>query len=122
KILAGLLCLSAYSIVPLFAREPVRVNEGERLFVGRNMEYFVDTTQKLSVTELLNKKFTPCQTEILNLGNIPHTVWMRFSVFSKTEKELYLEIDAPLLDQLEIFEMNGETPKLLFTGGSLKPF
>ena len=86
------------------------------------MEYFVDTTQKLSVTELLNKKFTPCQTEILNLGNIPHTVWMRFSVFSKTEKELYLEIDAPLLDQLEIFEMNGETPKLLFTGGSLKPF
>lgn len=122
KIIACLVCLWAFTNTSLFAQAPVQINEGDRLFIGKDMEYFVDTTQNLGIHDLSKKNFTLCQTEILNLGNIPHSVWMRFSVFSKTEKELYLEIDAPLLSQLEIFEMNGETPKQLFSGGSLKPF
>ncbi|HNP22530.1 MAG TPA: adenylate/guanylate cyclase domain-containing protein [Panacibacter sp.] len=86
------------------------------------MEYYIDTTHKAGIQDVLNKTFTPCQTEILNLGNTPHTVWMRFSIFSKTENELYLEINAPLLSHLETFEVYGDSAKLLFTGGSDKYF
>ena len=110
------------SFTSVSAQTPIQINEGERIFIGKNIEYFVDTTQKLNVRDILNKTFTQCQTEILNLGNLPHVVWMRFSVSSKTEKELYFEIDAPLLSNLEIYEMHADTAMLLFTGGSNKPF
>lgn len=92
------------------------------MFVGKRMEYFIDTTRKAGIHDVLNKTFIPCETDILSLGNIPHTVWMRFAVFSKTEQELYLEINAPLLSHLEAFEVYGDSAKPLFTGGSDKYF
>lgn len=92
------------------------------MFVGKSMEYFIDTSHKAGIHDVLTKAFIPCQTDILNLGNTPHTVWMRFSVFSKTEHELYLEINAPLLSHLETYEVYGDSAKLLFTGGSDKYF
>lgn len=117
-----LVCLWAKFATPLFAQKVVQINEDERKFIGKNLEYFIDTTQKLNVDNVISQKFTPCNTDILNLGNTPHTVWIRFSVFSKTEKELFLEVNAPLLNQLEIFEFNGKSCSMLFSGGALKPF
>lgn len=121
KISSIIICLWVNSF-PLFAQQPLEINKGERMFVGKNMEYFIDTTHNAGIHDILSKTFIPCETEILNLGNTPHTVWMRFSVFSKTEHEVYLEINAPLLSHLETFEVYGDSAKLLFAGGSNKYF
>ena len=122
KILAFGIVILLFSYNLLSAQNPLYVNEGERLFVGKNLEYFIDTTQQLGIHNVLNQTYTPCKTEILNLGNTEHTVWMRFSVTSKTEKELFLEINSPLLSELEVYEIKGDSTKLLFKGGSLQPF
>lgn len=110
------------SFTSLSAQKTIQINEREELLIGKNIGYFVDSTQKLGIREVLKQTFTPGKTEILNLGNTPHPVWLRFSVSSKTEKELYLQINAPLLSNLEVYETHGDTSNLLFNGGSIKPF
>lgn len=122
KIPVSVVCLWVYTLNSLYALSPVQINAGDRLLIGKHIEYYVDTTQHLDIGDLANKTFIPCQTEILNLGNTAHTVWMRFSVSGSTEKEIYLEIAAPLLSQLEIFEVTHGAAKQLFNGSSLRPF
>ena len=51
KLLACILCLWVCSFSKLVAQTPVQVNEGERFFIGKNLEYFVDTTGKLDVQD-----------------------------------------------------------------------
>ncbi len=122
KIIAIWIFLWAGLFTSVSAQNPVMIKDGERLIIGKNLEYLMDTTDALSLHDVLHQNFTPCETEILNLGNTEHPVWMRFSVISQTDKELYLEINAPLLSHLEVYELNGDSPKQLFTGGSARPF
>jgi class 3 adenylate cyclase len=104
------------------ASNVIEVTTGEKTLVGKNMEYFVDSTKAIGINNLSDKTFAACPSEILNLGNTTNNVWMRFSVTSKSEKEIYLEIAAPLLRELEVYEMQGNSFKVLYTGGTIKPF
>ena len=110
------------ALTSVYAQSPIQIGDGQRLFIGKNLEYFIDSSQNLQVKDLNDKVFTACQSEILNLGNTPYPVWMRFSATSETEKELYLELAAPLLAELEVYEVSGESSKNLFSGGTSKPF
>lgn len=111
-------------ILPLVAtaQQPVVINEQDRMLIGKNSEFLIDSSNQLSVNDVAHKPFTRCQTEMLNLGNIPYSVWMRFSVRSQTEKELYLEVGAPLLDQIELYEVKEGSVQKMFTGGMGQPF
>ncbi len=106
----------------LSAQTPVHVGEGDRLFIGKYLEYFRDTTGILGIDDVLDQPFTPNETDALNLGFTDHTVWMRFSVVSNSGEELYLEINSPLMSHLEVYEIVEHKPKLLFTGGSSVPY
>lgn len=122
KLLVFLINLLASAIAPLFSQKPILINQGQRKFVGRDMVYFIDSSQLLGIHEVKNKAFTPCPTEILNLGNLPYPVWMRFSVSSQTEQELFLEINAPLLNVVEVYESREDSTIVVFQGGSVKPY
>ena len=122
KILVSGIFLWIFSFYSISAQNSFQINEGERLLVGKYLEYFVDTTQQLGIHDVLELDFIDNNTDILNLGNTEHSIWIRFSVSSKTEKELFLEINAPLLSHLEVYEIIGDSIKLLFKGGSSKPF
>lgn len=122
KLFSFLFSLLGCVMPPLFSQSPMLINQGQRKFVGKHLEYFIDTSQLLAIQDVKNQTFIPCPTEILNLGNIPHPVWMRISVFSDTEAELFLEINAPLLNVVEVYEMREDNAKVLFQGGSLKPY
>ena len=122
KILASFLGICICFVITASAQKTIQIQGDERLFIGKSMEYFVDSTQHLGIHDVMNKTFTACHTDILNLGNTPYPVWMRFSVASKKEKELFLEINAPLLSKLEVYQMDRDSLKFLFNGGFLKPF
>jgi serine phosphatase RsbU (regulator of sigma subunit) len=106
----------------VLAQTPVAVQSGERQFIGKNIEFFIDTTNKLGITEVLGKKFEPGPTEILNFGNTLNPVWMRFSVESKTEMGVFLEVLAPLLNEIELYQTDSGVVKTIFKGSCLKPF
>jgi signal transduction histidine kinase len=122
KILAPTLVIWVCSVFTTSAQKTVQIEGDERLFIGRSMEYFVDSTQHLGLHEVMGKAFAACQTDILNLGNTPYKIWMRFSLVSKKDKDRFLEINAPLLSKLEIYQITGDSSKLVFNGGFLKPF
>lgn len=104
------------------AQEPVIVNSGDRILIGKNIEYFIDSSKKLGIDEVIQKKFTRGESQILNLGSIVEHVWIRFSVTSQTEKELYLEVIAPLLEKIELYEIAANSSIKLFEGGMGQPF
>ncbi|MDZ4756976.1 MAG: 7TM diverse intracellular signaling domain-containing protein [Bacteroidota bacterium] len=116
------LSLCLFSFASTYAQKPIEVNADDRVFIGKNIEYFVDTTRKLNITDVMSKTYLIGQTDIPNFGNIPHNVWMRFSVQSKSEKELFLEVMAPLINELEVYEVSDSNTKKLFSGGHTHPF
>src|SRR5215213_5947600 len=79
-----------FSIIILLAslytsgQQPMMINANDRLLIGKNIEYFVDSSRSLTINDVLKQRFQQGQTNILNLGNIPHYVWMRFSAASAT--------------------------------------
>jgi len=105
-----------------FSQNVFKVNEGQRLLIGEKIEYFIDETRNLGIEEITQQVFTPGENKILNFGIIPHNVWLKFSVKSDTEQELYLEIMAPLLAELELYEIKENKSQRLFEGGFLRPF
>jgi class 3 adenylate cyclase len=104
------------------AQTPVTINAEDRLMIGRELAYFVDPARTLSTEEAMQQSFQKGEAEILNLGTIPHNVWIRFSVNSHTEKKVYLEVRAPLLDTLQLYKVENGRPVLMFDGGMGKPF
>jgi class 3 adenylate cyclase len=122
KLFALLVGQCLLALQSTFAQHPVEIIKGGQSLVGTSLEYFVDTTKELGINELDGKSFVPGTTDILNLGNTVDPVWMRFSVHSKTEKQVYLEVSAPLLSVLEVYQKDESSSKLLFTGGSTLPF
>ena len=102
----------------LFSQDVVKVKSGDRLFIGKSIEYFIDTTNELMIQEVMDKPFVKSTTDILNLGHVASNVWTRFNVVSENEREVFLEINAPLIQQLEIFEVKENKVLNLFKGGA----
>lgn len=120
KIIKIILCI--FLPAALLAQEPIMINAKDRRLVGKSSEFFVDSTNNLSITNVIQKPFHKVETEMLNLGNTPYNVWMRFAVSSQTEKQVFLEIGAPLLEQLELYEVRNGTAQKIFEGGMGQPF
>lgn len=113
-----MLVLSLQSI----AQQTLHINSNDRKFIGTSVQYYIDSTKQADINTVINKPFTNGTTDILNFGNTPNNVWMRFSVSSQTENDLFLEILAPLLDQIELYEVKNNVPQKIFDGGMNEPF
>lgn len=114
--------VTLFVLIPLhlFAQKTVEVNS-DRVFIGKSVELFVDTTNSLSIEQVKDLEFSPVETDIVNLGNIPHTVWLRFNVKSDQEN-VFLEMAAPLLEELDLYELQGDSSEEIFRGGFLNSF
>ena len=105
-----------------FAQPIIEIEEGDELLIGRNLEFFVDTTNSLLLDDVVTQSFQPGQHNILNLGNTTHQVWIRFSIQSDDLNDIFLEIKAPLLEVLEVYKWSNGSGDRLFKGGFLEPF
>jgi len=121
KYLILLFCFTAFSTFSV-AQNSLIVHNGEYKQIGKHIEYFVDSSNKLNIEDLENVSFNRFDKDIVNFGNIPHNVWMRFSVLSQAEKELFLEIKAPILFELKVYKQDSNKFELVYTGSCLEPF
>ena len=122
KSIKFLIYFLVLSINAAYAINPVTVNKPDQLAIGKSIEYYIDTTNSLTAQDVKNKEFVAVTNDIMNLGNIPHSVWFRFGLQSETEKEVLLEIAAPLIESLEVYNYSTESPEQIFRGGFLEPF
>ena len=109
--------VSAWTAV---SQHNIVINHDRGAFIGQDIEYVVDTTHRLTIDQVTAQTFTQGQLPILNFGNTPHPVWMRFGLSSETETELYLEVMAPLLNNLEVYAMDSMGAEVIFKGGFLE--
>ena len=105
-----------------YGQVPISVNSGESRQIGQSTDYLIDSTRAFTITDVIRKPFQKGRTEVLNFGTIQDNTWVRFAVSSKTEKALYLEVMAPLVDTLQLYEVRNGSTTLLFDGGMGKPF
>ncbi|MFT4600143.1 MAG: signal transduction histidine kinase/CheY-like chemotaxis protein [Arenicella sp.] len=117
KLIALFVSVFSCGVSSLYAQSPIQINEGESISIGQNIEYLIDTTESLGINDLSDKTFTPCETDILNLGNTLFPVWMKFTVSSETEEIIFLQIAASLLNELDVYRMD-ESPVKIFSGGA----
>jgi signal transduction histidine kinase len=121
RLINYITCLLLISFVAQ-AGNVVMINKGDRKYIGSGIEYFMDASRTMQMDDVMKQSFTACLTDIPNFGNIPHNVWMRFSVQSESEKAIYLDLMAPLLNEVEIYQIKNNQPVKLFSGGCTEPF
>jgi two-component system, NtrC family, sensor kinase len=116
--------ISCFLFLPitLCTQGVIKIQEGDRLFIGKSIEYLIDSTGKFKIEDVLNQTFEKGNTDILNLGGVTQNIWMRFKIVSERENEIFLEINAPLINTLEIFEVKNNHTKILFQGGAGQPY
>jgi class 3 adenylate cyclase len=114
--------LSCLFVLHVKGQQLLEVNPDEEYYIGKNIGYYIDTTGTQDITAVAKKTFIPGQTDILNFGNIPYTVWLRFRICSKTERSPYMEIMNPLLEKIELYKIDKQQPAKLFSGGFIQKF
>jgi class 3 adenylate cyclase len=119
KFFCLFLCLLPSSVL---AQPVLKINSGQKVLIGTDISYFIDSTNQLTINNVKDKSFSKGQNEILNFGNTSYNVWMKFSVQSHTEQRIYLEIVDPLLDSLDVYQVADSKFDKLFTGGWGLPF
>jgi signal transduction histidine kinase len=99
------------------AQQNVEVKENARLLIGDYVEFLVDSSGVFNANEVQTKHYSRSSSTSLNLGIIPYTVWLRFSIYSKGEGYFYMEIMSPLLEKIEVYKLSSETLQPIFKGG-----
>ena len=75
-----------------------------------NASYLIDKNNRLKIHDIFGPEyhdiFIPNNQEIINIGFVPSTLWLKFTIQNVLSTSLYLEIDNPALDTIEYFLFN----------------
>jgi class 3 adenylate cyclase len=115
-------CVLVCILSPAMGQNTVRLGSSAEVNLGPHLEYFIDSSNTLTASEAITKIYNNSGTEILNLANQAFPVWIRFSVESEEEDDYYLIVDNAMLANLELYDVTGNVPTNLFSGGFVKPF
>ncbi|RZK80741.1 MAG: GHKL domain-containing protein [Pedobacter sp.] len=84
----------------------------QRQSIGEDLYYFIDESKDLGIKEIEKEtNFLKSNTAVPNFGVVNDAVWLRFTVVNNTnENHLNLQIDQPVLDDIELYtkQANGK--------------
>lgn len=99
------------------------VGKEKSSLLGEHLNFYIDTTNSLNLEEVKTVAFVPNSAQVLNLSFMPHYLWVKFDVESTSDQYLYLDIDNAMIEELEVYEVIGDSiSNQLFAGGFTKPF
>ena len=78
--------------------------------VGEKLEYLVDETHRLNITDVLQGSEDAWQLNrqvVPSFGFSPHTYWFRFNV-PKSDSDWLLELNYALLDEVTLYHLSSE--------------
>jgi signal transduction histidine kinase len=94
----------------------------------RNLSFYVDTTSKRGIAEINAlrslERFSPLSKNVYQTGYKDVTHWISIDVLNNGSKQqsLMYEVTDPTIDELELFESNGNDLKSLGLTGDIFPF
>ena len=87
--------------------------------IGMHLEYFQDTSDKLSIRNILSskKKFKPVNTPHPEFGFSKHPYWLRFTTKNELGKSIpwLLELSHPIIDEVDLYIPSVSTGKTIFS-------
>lgn len=91
----------------------LKVNDKDSYYnPALNASYQIDKNNQLKIHDILapeyHDKFTPNNQEIINIGLVASTLWLKYSVQNMLGTSLYIEIDNPALDTIEYYLYNND--------------
>jgi len=83
-------------------------NDKEQLLkINNRVEVYIDSTNRLTINDIIKKRFDSNNAENLNFGITSHRIWIKFSVLNQTdEKNLLLVLAQPSLDKINVYTRN----------------
>src|SRR6218665_1341376 len=120
-ILIFLLLLSILSHAQMILSGEVRANSP----VHTGIYYLEDKEGKLGFADVVGQtgNFKPVEKDVPNFGISASTYWLRIRLQNKTHHERYLlQIPAPNLDELELFQGDNAGKLKYQRGGEYLPF
>ncbi len=117
------------SSLQLFAGNMVIIDDDtEKVSLGRYLSILEDATGEMTISEVtspgISRQFEESTTMNPSYGFTGSSFWVTFSVISKSKegRDLFLELDYPLMDSIELHIFNGDSLIQKKTSGSLHPF
>ena len=95
------------------------------LKLGKGVEYFVDDTGTLQVQDIVSLSddaWQQEQDEQLSFGLTPKAHWLRFSIDTRENTSRVLEVDYPLLDELQVWMFSGNNLLQQYQSGDGRVF
>ncbi|MDF3078423.1 MAG: histidine kinase [Sphingobacteriaceae bacterium] len=79
-------------------------NSTKKVIIGKQL-FSLPTTKEYTLEEAMRSdKFVPYNQDVPNVGFLPLSLWMRFTVENKSSNsDLLLEVEYPLLNEVELF-------------------
>src|SRR5690242_13607090 len=78
----------------------LQVDSLDYTYTGKYIEYFIDSSNKLGINEVIQLPFTGINDDVPNFGILSYPVWMKITLRSLSAKELFLTVMAPLMEHL----------------------
>lgn len=93
-----------------------RISDGKKHQIGEYISFFLDSTNSLSASAVLDRTFEPSEVEVINFSLTSSTAWLRFTLKNELDRDIILELGEPNLEELEFYEITAGSPKELFKG------
>jgi len=97
--------------------------------IGMHLEYFQDTSDKLSILDILSSKknFRPVNATHPEFGFSKHPYWLRFTTKNKLDKSIQwlLELSHPIIDEVDLYipqQSPGKDSFSVLKAGDKRPF
>jgi two-component system NtrC family sensor kinase len=76
-----------------------------KLNIGRNLEYYIDATKKLTINAVENRTdFIRSVKAVPNFGVGTYAIWIKFTIHNTSADErITLQIDHPVLDDISLY-------------------
>jgi len=120
KFLFLLLFFSSLS----FSDDLITIDDKEVYSIGKDVAYFIDKSNKLTLEDIKTKKFINHDKDIINFSFLQPTYWFTFKVkYSQTQinQPWWLSIDYPHLDFLSLYILDDNNKIILHQkGGDLE--
>lgn len=111
RVLFSFLLLMFGLAWPASGQEVIQINENNTINnFGKRVQLLTDTSQHLSINEvLLRKDFQRVHTDVPNLGINHNAYWLRLSLQNLTNgSELALQIRLPTLDFVDFYQVGSD--------------
>lgn len=93
-------------------------SDDPRRNIGKELFIYVDKTKKLNIQDIVKRTdFVASNKSVPNFGVEDYAIWIRFSVLNRgDDPKLTLQVDHPVLDNIELFTGNGNKFSIMKLG------